>query len=284
VGKSAKFRQLDIGEIAVGKRVQQVRQLERLSQKAFANVLGLSRDQLASIETGRVALPFEVGLRICLACDVNPLWLAVRRPAPIRGCVPYAFSRGEQRGSFRDVITANEHGYDAEWVKRVWGSIEDYPPSEHQFVQLLRSWNISVPKADVPRLRRYVMTVASIFPDVKDYLTIPSPVEIVSDTKSPGFQNWKQLQARLLAATRPRGAKASLSRYLGVDRQLVTEWLKHSVRGPSAETTLRLLDWVTAEEARQTESAGGASTRPAPMTRKSKSTSHEKAKWSRRKN
>lgn len=57
------------------------------------------------------------------------------------------------------------------------------------------------------------------------------------------------LLERLRRATATRGRKTELAGWLGVPRQSVNGWLA-GAREPSGETTLRLLAWVTAEEAK----------------------------------
>ena len=74
------------------------------------------------------------------------------------------------------------------------------------------------------------------------------------------------LLARLNRATRQRGKKTELADFLGVPHTRVSEWLSGR-REPGGETTLRLLAWVTAEEAKQKESPGSARTPPEPKTR-----------------
>jgi transcriptional regulator with XRE-family HTH domain len=78
----------------------------------------------------------------------------------------------------------------------------------------------------------------------------------------------RNLLRRVAVATRNRGDQSRLARDLGkISRQRVSEWLTGR-RRPSGEMTLQLLKWVTAEEAKQKQSAGSASTRPARKTRK----------------
>lgn len=90
---------------------------------------------------------------------------------------------------------------------------------------------------------------------------------------------WNELRTRLAAATEQYGARAALAREFGVTPQAVAEWLS-GASSPTAETTLRLLEWVTAEEAKsnQKKRAGSADTRPTLKTQNRKSTRHEKAK------
>lgn len=68
-----------------------------------------------------------------------------------------------------------------------------------------------------------------------------------------------RLRKRLKAATSQRGKKAELARYLKVPPPRVAEWLS-GVYIPGAETTLQMLEWVTAQEAKQKpETPGSAS-------------------------
>ena len=94
---------------------------------------------------------------------------------------------------------------------------------------------------------------------------------------------WENLRLRILRATAELGAKASLAREFGVSTATVSQWLADGAQRrvfPTAENTLRLLEWVSAREAQQQpkKRAGRASTRPALKTRQSKSTTNEKAK------
>ena len=58
------------------------------------------------------------------------------------------------------------------------------------------------------------------------------------------------LLGRLQMATTNRGGKTALAKFLQVPLARVSQWLTGD-REPGGETTLRLLEWVTAEEAQQ---------------------------------
>ena len=49
---------------------------QRFTQGLLGRNVGLSRDQLASIEAGRVALRFVTGWKLCQFLNLNPAWLA----------------------------------------------------------------------------------------------------------------------------------------------------------------------------------------------------------------
>lgn len=90
---------------------------------------------------------------------------------------------------------------------------------------------------------------------------------------------WNQLRRRLCAATKNRGARSALARKFRVSTAAVAQWLSGQ-SAPTAETTLRLLEWVATAEAQQQHKkrAGRVEARPALKTRKAKSTTHEKDK------
>jgi transcriptional regulator with XRE-family HTH domain len=88
-----------------------------------------------------------------------------------------------------------------------------------------------------------------------------------------------RLMSRLKGATSDRGSKSALARQLGVPPQRINDWL-NGTSVPGGEVALQMLEWVTAKEAQSKpkKRAGSALTRPALKTRKSKSTTNEKAK------
>ena len=75
----SKFRKLTRPEKELSCRVRQAREARRYTQARLAAETGLSRDQLASIEAGRVALRFVTGWKLCQFLNLNPAWLATGR-------------------------------------------------------------------------------------------------------------------------------------------------------------------------------------------------------------
>jgi transcriptional regulator with XRE-family HTH domain len=70
---------MDEEERGICQRVRQFREQIRWPQPAFAYELGVSKDQLASIEYCRTPLRFETGYRLCFMFDVSQEWLATGR-------------------------------------------------------------------------------------------------------------------------------------------------------------------------------------------------------------
>ena len=75
----------------------------------------------------------------------------------------------------------------------------------------------------------------------------PTPHRIPGD-ETP---MWNVLaeQVRLQLESCPRGSRVHLARYLGVPKQRVTDYLRGQRRLPDAETTLRLIYWLSEQQA-----------------------------------
>jgi len=88
----------------------------------------------------------------------------------------------------------------------------------------------------------------------------------VLDNKSPVPLTLKQILNRALVVTRERGMKRKLADFLDVAPPRLSLWL-HGKQEPGAEAALRMLAWVTAEEAKQNQSAADAETSATQKTR-----------------
>jgi len=79
------------------------------------------------------------------------------------------------------------------------------------------------------------------------------------------------LVRRIEKATAQRGKKTELATFLGTSPQGLNDWLSGRCE-PGGEVTLLMLEWVTAEEAKQpNKKRGSALTPPRRKTRKLKS-------------
>jgi transcriptional regulator with XRE-family HTH domain len=112
--------------------------------------------------------------------------------------------------------------------------------------------------------------------DSKKGLTEHSEVRKVVGMESP----MKDLLARLAQATKARGKKAALAKFLKIPASRISEWL-HGSYEPSGEITLRLLEWVQAGEAAQQKSPGDVTSAAKGKTRSTQS-NYEKEKRIRR--
>lgn len=70
---------------AINERVKQIRQDLNLSQKSFAEEMGLSRDVISNIEYGRTDVKENVIKSICKFYRVNYFWLTEGKGDPYLG-------------------------------------------------------------------------------------------------------------------------------------------------------------------------------------------------------
>lgn len=63
-------------EIAIGKRLKEVREKMLINKTAVAIKLGMSRELLFNYETGRTPLPWDIGSKICENLNISQVWLA----------------------------------------------------------------------------------------------------------------------------------------------------------------------------------------------------------------
>ena len=92
---------------------------------------------------------------------------------------------------------------------------------------------------------------------------------------------WNGLRKRLARATAAHGAKIALARLFGISDAAVAQWINGTAK-PSAELTLRVLEWVTAFEAKQNKSARGGATNTTTSKTRSTQIKYEKRKTSPR--
>ena len=83
-----KFAGLSDYEKSICSRFKLAREDAGVTQERLGLHIGLSRDQVASVELERVALRFWPGWKFCLELDINAAWLAYGEE-PIRPCVDY---------------------------------------------------------------------------------------------------------------------------------------------------------------------------------------------------
>lgn len=67
----------------ITERIKWVRKQNCLSQEAFAKKIGISRSNMANIETGKVKLTERVAKDICKVYKINYLWLVEGMGEPI---------------------------------------------------------------------------------------------------------------------------------------------------------------------------------------------------------
>jgi transcriptional regulator with XRE-family HTH domain len=299
-------------ELRISARFRELRDLCRLSQRALADKLGMTRSQLANIEAARSPLRYrEARVALNAAGDdpdhqpANPLWLAGETEWPIELDWPFflpdlqslnlpaSLRFSEFIASHRPLLNAltkeaPEPALPEAWLTpyfQHWARTISRAQRSGRAAGLVDDVLALSAKRLAPTspaiaslLRRYQACRARIpdafFAGKKDVDTVTESANLVS-VKSP----LANLLKRLNRATAARGKKAELAAFLKVPRPCVTDWLSGK-REPGGETTLRLLYWVGEQEAQQEIRPGSATTLPEPKTQ-SKASNEKKPKSGR---
>jgi transcriptional regulator with XRE-family HTH domain len=242
-------------EIQIGVRLREFREALQIPRTKFAVTIRFGGERIASYESGRVPLPYDVARAVMHHYQINPAWLAT--------------GQGDKRlvasfddGSFAHLIkprTLFSAVFDAHRLT-IEQQVAELPDkasdASHQMLNdLLRLHQGEVTES----LRK--KTEKKLDPLLRIYLKDPNkkawnlPLSTSADqesllTKVSIFGNNMGVKAKLPAlikrlneATKERGAKTQLAKFIGVPLPKISQWLSGE-HEPGGETTLKLLYWV----------------------------------------
>ena len=232
--------------------MREVRKEYGITGTAMAKHLAISLDQLNRVERGITSLRLDPTWEFCRLTNTNPYWLAFGEPYERGAFIPFGSSPagvGSSELFLPRMREAREHG-----------PLRITQPQEARL-------SLSAEQ------RKIRMLAQSGF---KRYLS-RMPVTTVL------LPSWEELRTWLIEATSLPGAKAALARRFNVKPAAVSQWLSGAT-APTAATTLRLLKWVVDRgDVKPETNTPDVREHDQRRTRKSKSTSHEKAKSDRKK-
>lgn len=241
----------------------------RMTRAAFALSIGIGSERLASYESGRAPLRYEVFRRVAIEHFINPAWLAEER-------MPPRFSYLLDYDDFDSMISGRELFSTAyeRWLKSWLNSQK----SEAQIAlrQLLKGIEIldSLPdeaKKDLPanyneiinqKLQKMLKNredhVATLLEDEAALGGLPpntlhaSKKTIVDKTAAAVYTSstdmktrWKDYQRKLKQLCAVRGTKAAIARKLKVSRTMVSKWVDPKEPSePSADYAFQLIEWI----------------------------------------
>ncbi len=288
-------------------RIRKVREHYGLTQDEFASQIGIKRPRLATYEECRAPLRFHLGLRICRQFITSEKWLALGEGHPrylmdlgseaVTSQIPMETQFSE---AFRHYLAPRYEALSASSTDRFRILIregEDQRLLRNVFSAMLELWSEVLAPSALPLMLDELLTFGlhsvNNWKRTGGILRIPgmttgkdepslierhlagyveqSPQGELTDVTSSGNvlpvkSKIQRLLGRIERATSARGKKAELARHLGVALPRISEWLSGQ-REPGGEYTLRLLDWVQAEEAKQTSGPGGVASTTGARTR-----------------
>lgn len=234
-----------------------------LSREMFARKSGIQAAQTARYEHHRSPVLFSDALRICEAFGISIGWLAAGdgspdgpfrigklvpdlRPAP-RARLSAVYDN-ELKAVLKDAaVDAEKHlkilitglqeiGEDVDL-----GKVKSSTERKKLERKLQMMWRVLRDEAEAELSRRDSIRSALSRPGLTSEFT-SNTSEAMTAAIPP---TWDELRSKVETLTAKRGAKTRLARLLGVTQQAVSEWVS-GASAPSADNTLRLLQWVAA--------------------------------------
>jgi DNA-binding XRE family transcriptional regulator len=267
VSRYVSFPEIPDSERAIGQRLRAARREFRISQSRLAPLIDMTRDQLNNVELGRVALRLRNAWEACRELDLNPVWLQTGEDEQF-GFADLSFGA---EGLPREALFSEfPLGYsdDCEGYSAIRRQLLLSKTARKTFSadRILGRWLEKIPIGKMPEFSAAIEEAARLFlqrhrEDVKAQLTSANAAPIVPAV------TWPQLRSKLKRLTNTRGRKSALAKKASVSRQVLNAWLSDRAK-PNVVSTLFLLSWVAAEEAKQHQKkrAGSADTLPALKT------------------
>jgi DNA-binding transcriptional regulator YiaG len=257
----------------VGARLRMFREgFCKMSRTAFALSIGIGSERLASYESGRAPLRFELFQRMNREHFINPQWLAtgegpVRFSGPLEGTDYARYIAPETpRARFMDVYKSAIAPYLDLEMMRALIDVNQFMGAVEALERLSTQAVVALPESTRAKLRDVINALEMVLEAAENLRTIESnavqkalPTASTTTAKTidtlPGeaydsateMKNlWQPWKNRLQKVCAPDGAKARCARELQVSRQLVSKWLEKTE--PTADFALRLIGWIEKEE------------------------------------
>lgn len=261
-------------------RLGNVRKVAQVSRAALAREMKIEPARLAAYEMVRVVVPYEIGRDFCQRFNLNQRWFATglnpsrtyfpvdpKIEAEIIGRKPFSemyerhlkamverrHADWKARRARGEELPVNAGGRDG--GPKLGQSEVDYAMDilVSEITMLMGDLSLEASrvyfKEMLDRSHALIMLLGKSDPGLAEFHLGVDTLKEIKDNVRVRL-TWSRLKQRLIAATEPSGKRAELARAIGVKDANINSWLVRDVE-PGAGATFRLLEWVTAEEAKQ---------------------------------
>jgi transcriptional regulator with XRE-family HTH domain len=255
----------------IGVRLRTFREALQIHRTKFALSIGLGSERMASYESGRAMLPYDVFYAIARRYHLSALWLAgdggnSKRENEFNDSRFINEIKG--RRLFTDVYDtylAADLKAESELAEK---AVKDGPDVILDLLSKLDDEKLPV-EFRLTLARKLISPLTLFYGRLNDHRQLQrqantklNEVLTASEFNSANNELTNQVESlttghmqpvlpklieRLNRATGVRGRKTELAAWLGVHRQSVTDWLSGK-QEPGGEITLRLLTWVEQQE------------------------------------
>ncbi len=258
-------------ELSAAERLRNLRLDRRLTSSEVAEGSGISRPFLSKLENGASPLKFGMAKKLARFYGVSEDWLLTGQASPL----------GVAQERFQEAIEASGLDADAEaaideitlWLRQLIAGHESMrKPALAKIQAITEGFAEQCAKRNGPIRQASLEMARARFSEKTLKLIDALPVDDIS--KDYMSELWPDLLKRIKSCLRA-GSQYSLAKRLGISRQSVHQYIT-GASAPSAEITLRLLQWVQETEGQKNEGPAGADTPAGPVTRKRNIDQNEK--------
>lgn len=252
---------IDEREKLIGASLRAFRETLQISRSKFAVRIGFGSERIASYESGRAPLPYDVFRAVAKCYHINPRWLATGIGSPR---LPFPFDDASILGLVkpRDLFSAV---YDSHLKRQLQTEaaessqhVDALEKKLHGLMGFFDDCSISMSLREkwakrlvntLEKVRREAGRELKKRKSIREQIVKYSNLTDVSESvnimsvkrQMPFFRD------RLKKATAQRGNKTVLAKFLGVPLASVSQWLSGK-REPGGEITLKMLRWVEQQE------------------------------------
>lgn len=269
---------------AICARIKEIRKIVRMPQNEFAALFFLTRNQWAGIEYGWTPLKYGLASEILNRYGFSSNWLRTGHGSMSAVfLLPSAKElKVNESALFSEIFTSQIEGlykqidpdpqakialrYHLGHVNarnaRKW--FKHYVPDGHveklhaELAKFWESFCANLPAEDAKRrirrdlwMKNYEAKIKVQHHERSSEQNISLLTHPATNDKTLFVNQWHRLKARIQKATENPGGKSMLAKFLGVDLTQLSKWLTDSpksAREPGADYTLKMLQWVEAQE------------------------------------
>lgn len=266
-------------ERAICARIVEIRKANRLPQREFASLFGISRNQAAGIEYGLAPVKYSLARDFSYIFHINPVWLAMGHE-PQRGNIflPSLTALKEADNSlfsgvfdrhlwplFEKAALASTFKMRVRYQRaEVWAAavklwFAHFVPDDHleiletELDQFWKDFYARIPHDNelTRSVRDYQLKAyrsqngerRAIGREKHLKVSLDIPVASGENAGVLKITTLSELISTIKRFTKERGMKAALAKECGVTRQAVDQWISESAK-PSAEAVFSALEWV----------------------------------------
>ena len=207
-----------------------LRRLDNVSQSDMAEWLGLTRNMISNIESGRVPLKLGTGWKAANILSIHPNFFLTGKQKAFPNLHP------EMKKWLDGYCVLNTSTFGDAWPPLSFMTFQPLSEQRGLALQLSNAADLDTMQEGVKEFI-FSKSVNSTQATLDTRCALPQSADVKE------IRSLSELLNQLQKFTKDRGGKMALAKAMGVSRQAVDQWLSEATK-PTAEMTFELIAWV----------------------------------------